>query len=111
VDPRAGLDDVEKRKFLPLPGLELRPLGRPARSQSRYRLSYSGSPGYILKRNIPYLKSTLREHATYSFTSKLELVLDASGFLHSAEVPPTAGGYSFAATLARERQSHVFMRN
>jgi hypothetical protein len=32
VDLRAGLDDVEKRKFLTLPGLELRPLGRPARS-------------------------------------------------------------------------------
>jgi hypothetical protein len=29
VGPRAGLDDVEKRKFLTLPGLELRPLGRP----------------------------------------------------------------------------------
>jgi hypothetical protein len=39
VDPRAGLDDVEKRKFLTLPGLDLRPLGRPARSQSLYRLS------------------------------------------------------------------------
>jgi hypothetical protein len=25
VDPRAGLDDVEKRKFLTLPGLKLRP--------------------------------------------------------------------------------------
>jgi hypothetical protein len=24
VDPRANLDDVEKRKFLPSPGLELR---------------------------------------------------------------------------------------
>jgi hypothetical protein len=34
VDPRAGLDDVEKRKFLPLPGLELRLLCRLARSQS-----------------------------------------------------------------------------
>jgi hypothetical protein len=33
MDPRAGLDDVEKRKFLTLPGLELRPLSRPA---SRY---------------------------------------------------------------------------
>jgi hypothetical protein len=31
---------VEKRKFLPPPGLELRPLGRPARSQSLYRLLY-----------------------------------------------------------------------
>jgi hypothetical protein len=32
VDPRAGLDDVEKWKFLPLPGLEPRPLSHPARS-------------------------------------------------------------------------------
>jgi hypothetical protein len=44
VDPRAGPDDMEKRKFLPPPGLELRPLGRPARSQSLYRLRYSVSP-------------------------------------------------------------------
>jgi hypothetical protein len=29
---RAGLDNLENRKFLTLPGLELRPLGRPARS-------------------------------------------------------------------------------
>jgi hypothetical protein len=40
VDPKAGLDDVEKRKYLTLPGLELRPLGRSARSQSLYRLHY-----------------------------------------------------------------------
>jgi hypothetical protein len=32
VDLRAGLDDIEERKFLTLPGLELRPLGYPARS-------------------------------------------------------------------------------
>jgi hypothetical protein len=32
VDLRAGLDDREKGKFLTLPELELRPLGRPARS-------------------------------------------------------------------------------
>jgi hypothetical protein len=43
VGPRAGLDDVEKQKFLTLPGLELRPLGRPARSQSLYRLRCPGS--------------------------------------------------------------------
>jgi hypothetical protein len=43
MDPRTGLDDVEKTKFLALPGLELRPLGHPARSQSLYRLSYPGS--------------------------------------------------------------------
>jgi hypothetical protein len=32
VDLRAGLDDLEKRKFLTPPGLELRLLSRPARS-------------------------------------------------------------------------------
>jgi hypothetical protein len=43
VNPRAGLDDVEKRKFLTLQGLEVRPLCHPTRSQSLYRLSYPGS--------------------------------------------------------------------
>jgi hypothetical protein len=38
VDPRASLDDME----LDPPGLELRALGRPARSQSLYRLRYPG---------------------------------------------------------------------
>jgi hypothetical protein len=33
VDPRAGLDDVEKRRFFTLSGLELLPLCHPARSQ------------------------------------------------------------------------------
>jgi hypothetical protein len=43
VDPRAGLDDLEMRKFLTLPVLELRLLSRPALSQSLYRLHYPGS--------------------------------------------------------------------
>jgi hypothetical protein len=38
VSPRAGLDDMEKWKFFPPPGLES--LGRTARSQSLYRLRY-----------------------------------------------------------------------
>jgi hypothetical protein len=41
--PRAGLDDMKEWKFLPPPGLELQPLGRPARSQSLYRLRYPDS--------------------------------------------------------------------
>jgi hypothetical protein len=49
VGPRAGLDYMEKRKFLTLPGLELRPLRRPARSQSLYRLSYSGSRTFVIR--------------------------------------------------------------
>jgi hypothetical protein len=41
--PGAGLDDMEKSKFFILSGLEpLEPLGRPARSQSLYRLRYRG---------------------------------------------------------------------
>jgi hypothetical protein len=48
VEPRARLDDVEKRKFLTLLGLEFRPLGRPARSQSLYRLRYPGQIQYKL---------------------------------------------------------------
>jgi hypothetical protein len=45
VDPRAGLDDIEKRNFLTLPELELRPFSRPARSQLVYRLLYPASRG------------------------------------------------------------------
>jgi hypothetical protein len=36
VDPRTGLDDVKKLKFLTLRGLQLRPLDRPERSQLLY---------------------------------------------------------------------------
>jgi hypothetical protein len=55
VGPRAGLDAVERRKFLTLPGLELRPLCRSARSQSLYRLCYPGSLGsHIAYLNIIY---------------------------------------------------------
>jgi hypothetical protein len=43
VDPRTDLYDVERRKTLHLSGLELRTLGRPARSQSLYRRRYLGS--------------------------------------------------------------------
>jgi hypothetical protein len=43
VHPRTGLDDVENRNFLTLPGLELRPLRCPVRRLSLYRLSYPGS--------------------------------------------------------------------
>jgi hypothetical protein len=39
VGPRAGLDAVEKRQFLPLLGIEPRPF----RSPSLYRLSYPDS--------------------------------------------------------------------
>jgi hypothetical protein len=44
MGPRAGLEDIEKRKFLDPPRLDLRPHGRRARTQSLYRLRYRGSP-------------------------------------------------------------------
>jgi hypothetical protein len=47
VDPRAGLDDVQKRKFLTLPRLEHRPLVRPAFSQSLYRLIASSKYSFL----------------------------------------------------------------
>jgi hypothetical protein len=47
VGQRNGLDDVKKRKILPPPGLEIRPLGHPARSQSLYRVRY---PDYKINR-------------------------------------------------------------
>jgi hypothetical protein len=52
----AGNDDVEKRKFLTLPGLQLLPLYRPARSQSLYRLSYRGSLRKIILKKKTILK-------------------------------------------------------
>jgi hypothetical protein len=46
MGPRGCLDDVEKRKFLTLLGLELRPLNRPAINQWLYRLCYRDSEIY-----------------------------------------------------------------
>jgi hypothetical protein len=42
VGPRAGMDDVERRRILSLSGLELRPLDPEARGQSVCRLRYHG---------------------------------------------------------------------
>jgi hypothetical protein len=48
VGRRADLDDMGKLTFLTLPGLGLRTLGRPARSQSLYRLSITWQYQYNL---------------------------------------------------------------
>jgi hypothetical protein len=50
VDPRAGLDDVEKRKFLILRGLEFPPFGLPTRIYLLFRLPYAGSYYYCGER-------------------------------------------------------------
>jgi hypothetical protein len=54
LGPRAGLDDMKKRKFWALTGLEFQTLCRPARRQSLFRLCYRGSKhataGYCFER-------------------------------------------------------------
>jgi hypothetical protein len=40
VDTKAGLDEMDKSKFLALPGLKLRPLSHLAHSQLLYRLRF-----------------------------------------------------------------------
>jgi hypothetical protein len=52
-----GLDDVENRKSLPLSDLELRPLGRSARSQSLCRLLYSAGTNKRITRKIQFAHS------------------------------------------------------
>jgi hypothetical protein len=62
VDPRAGLDEMEKCKFLTLPGLEPRLLSRPARSQSLYRLRYPGSSLYLISVRIRQFQFRFQGH-------------------------------------------------
>jgi hypothetical protein len=97
VDPRAGLDDLEKRKFLTIPGPELRPLGRPARSQSLYRLRYPGSYTYLVGNHNtsthPCAGTLICTHrhthtyvymsSTYAVTRVLRLVYKLSSSLKS----------------------------
>jgi hypothetical protein len=75
VDASAGLDDMEKWKFLPPPGLKLRPLGRPARRQSLHRVRYPSSQQRekqcqyrnrpFGKRPVNYSDSCSRTHNKY----------------------------------------------
>jgi hypothetical protein len=48
VDPRIGLDDMKKWKFLILPGLELRPVGHPACILFYLNIWGGGGVEYIL---------------------------------------------------------------
>jgi hypothetical protein len=81
VEARAGLSDVEERKFLTLQVLELRPLGRPAHSQSLYQLRQPGStlgPSVTLKLEGHLWKHTVSnvefgyQHCIYSRSKYVE---------------------------------------
>jgi hypothetical protein len=62
MDLKAGLDNLEERKFLILPGLELQLFSRPTRSQSLYRLRYHDE----LKRYTSRLKQSQEKEAGIS---------------------------------------------
>jgi hypothetical protein len=53
---RVGMDDVERRQFLTLSGLELQSLCRPARSQSLYRLRYC-APSFVSETTANEIKA------------------------------------------------------
>jgi hypothetical protein len=84
VDPRAGLDYVDKRTFLPLLGRELGSLCHPTRSQSLYRMSYPGSHKYNSRTVSRYLSSTkvdtaISTHDIATLTEILPLLLTSCG--------------------------------
>jgi hypothetical protein len=69
VSPRIYLVDVERRKMLSS-GLELRPLGRRARSQSLYRLCYTVWTTWLGEKSCPYWKSNSDPSAVQPLASR-----------------------------------------
>jgi hypothetical protein len=107
VDPRVGLDDVEKRKFLTLPELEIRPLSRPACIQSLCRICYPGIPKPTKRLNaldltsLKYL-SVLSTQLSNPILGKSVLMEDISWLLlncHKTTLPMfTGGNYEYMLT-------------
>jgi hypothetical protein len=68
IDPRVGLDDMEKLKFFTLPGIEVRPLCRLARIQSLYQLSKCGFHlVYLVRKNNTDLPQSVRSLRKYYY--------------------------------------------
>jgi hypothetical protein len=83
IGPRVGLGDMEKWKFLLPPGLELRPLGRPARSQSLYRLRYPDpSPPPSAEANNEW-SSTSTPHFFIAWYLRLRINVTLTQMLYS----------------------------
>jgi hypothetical protein len=101
VGPRAGLDDVEKRKFLILQGLELRPLGLPAPSQSLYRLRCPGS--FILY-------TLLYNNCMYKTWSYMKSGTNNSSHIYSRSGQSIERGLSYSlSVLLRDFVSRNFL--
>jgi hypothetical protein len=70
VGPRIGLNDLEKRQFLTLQGLELRTLSRPVRGSLLYRLCYASfSVGLVTSRilSTPHSHTPQRWHPFWMY--------------------------------------------
>jgi hypothetical protein len=65
VGPRTGLDDVEKRQILPLPGLELRTLGRSQSLSRQYaRQCLQNSHDTLKQKNWSSVRDLLHNNGT-----------------------------------------------
>jgi hypothetical protein len=62
VGARASLEDTEKRKFLALPGLELRPLSRPAIRTTLPQLLWIGKVSFVCQSVAVPLSATGTVH-------------------------------------------------
>jgi hypothetical protein len=75
VGPKTDLDGMEKRKFLTLPGLELRSLGRPARRQwGGYTTGTKNSRYRKVRKKVEAIPVTDREDVeapTFSLDNRL----------------------------------------
>jgi hypothetical protein len=81
--PGAGLDDMEKKIFLTIPGLKLHPLNHPARSQSLYRIGYHGSSRRIGGRPLALQGECCRRSGNLSWKTRVSYfgtVLKQIGF-------------------------------
>jgi hypothetical protein len=71
VGTRASVDNVEKRKFLIIQGLEFRPLGRPARSQSLSRLLAQRKAELLPHSFIVFQKVNSGSHVTRDLLAQI----------------------------------------
>jgi hypothetical protein len=98
VGPRAGLGNMDKRMFLTLPGLELRPLCRPVRRQSLYRLRYPRSLSVCInKKQTPWLQSAseLYQPSDRRLSAKLVPTLAGRGYRVVSATDPHSRNLGF----------------
>jgi hypothetical protein len=90
VGPRCSLDDVEKGKFLTVPGIELRPLCHPAH---RIYLSDAQDSSSVVLTGIFFSFS--------SFFFVPFVIMTSSSLTHSLDAPSVLGAYRKILLSAR----------